>query len=445
MFCGDYISMKYWVTILCLLWCFELSARQKMLWPDGSEMSAWFKDTTQVDVAALGKRYVVTDFGVKPDSTQVQTRQLQTVIDRCAEEGGGVIVIPRGTFVSGSLFFRQGTHLLVEKGGRLKGSGHVEDYELRETRIEGQTCIYFSALINADGLDGFVIAGPGVIDGNGYHYWKQFWLRKKWNPEATNKDEQRPRLIYIANSHNVTLQDISLQDSPFWTTHVYKTDHVRFVKCHITSPTTGVRAPSSDAIDLDVCHDVLVYRCYMSVNDDAVVLKGGKGTWADKDEHNGPNSNILIDGCHYGTVHGCLTLGSESIYNRNVVLRNCIADNAHRVLWLKMRPDTPQHYEYITVDNVRGKTGSFVVVRPWTQFYKMEERKDMPLSRCNNIRMSNIRMDCKNFFDVEASPKYTLSYFVFEDIDVKDQKNVFDSGIIQNCKVRNVVINDVRK
>jgi hypothetical protein len=54
-------------------------------------------------------------------------------------------------------------------------------------------------------------------------------------------------------------------------------------------------------------------------------------------------------------------------------------------------------------------------------------------------------MDCKNFFDVEASPKYTLSDFVFEDIDVKDQKNVFDSGIIQNCKVRNVVINDVRK
>lgn len=163
-----------------------------------------------------------------------------------------------------------------------------------ETRIEGETCKYFSAFINADKCDGFTIAGPGTIDGNGYHYWEEFWIRRTWNRECTNKDAQRPRLVYISNSSNVTLQDVHIQNSPFWTNHIYRCDHVRFLGCTIFAPTSGMRAPSSDAIDIDVCHDVLVDGCYMSVNDDAIAIKGGKGTWADQAPENGPVYNVLI-------------------------------------------------------------------------------------------------------------------------------------------------------
>ncbi len=448
------------ILFFLILSSWNVSAKQQ-LWPDGTVMAEWFTDTTRVNMATLGKHYVVTDYGVAPDSALVQTRQLQDIIDRCAKDGGGVIVIPRGTFVSGSLFFKPGTHLMIEEGGTLKGSGHVEDFALRETRIEGETCTYFSALVNVDHADRFVLSGPGKIDGNGYHYWKQFWLRKKWNSKATNKDEQRPRLVYIANSHDVTIQDISLANSPFWTTHVYMSHHVRYLGCRITSSTTGVKAPSTDAIDLDACHDVHVHGCYMNVNDDAVVLKGGKGTWADKKKDNGPNKNILIENCHYGTVHGCLTLGSESIFNHNVILRDSRADNAHRVLWLKMRPDTPQHFQYVRIDNITGKTRSFLVVRPWTQFYNMEEREDMPLSRCNDITLSNIRMTCENFFDVGTSEKYTLSDFTFRDIDVTNQDKAFNTQAdnrtdtrditrditrtINNTTVKNVRINGIKQ
>ncbi|MCI5505942.1 MAG: glycosyl hydrolase family 28 protein [Prevotella sp.] len=410
-------------------------------WPDGSSISPWFQNVGKVDVATLGKRYVVTDYGVKKDSAIVQTQAIQAVIDRAANEGGGVIVIPQGTFMSGALFFRQGTHLYIEENGKLKGSEYIADFPILMTRIEGQTCKYFSALVNADGLDGFTIAGKGTIDGNGYHYWEEFWIRRKWNPQCTNKDEQRPRLVYISNCHNVTVQDVRLVNSPFWTNHLYNSDHVRYLDCYIYSPTKGVKAPSSDAIDIDVCHDVIIDGCYMSVNDDAVAIKGGKGTWADKAPENGPNFNILIQNCKYGVVHGCLTLGSESVYDRNIVLRNIEVDNANRVLWLKMRPDTPQHYEYVTVDNISGTTGSFLVVRPWTQFFQPEDRKDMPLSQCNNIVMTNINMECKNFFDVGKSDKYSLCDFTFRNINVKDKKKAFDKTLIENTVVENVVIN----
>lgn len=388
-------------------------------WPDGTVMDAWFRDTTKVDVASLGRQYVITDYGVKRDSAIVQTAAIQGVIDRAAREGGGVVVIPEGTFLAGALFFKQGTHLHVK--GRLKGSERIADFPVVMTRIEGETCKYFAALVNADGLDGFTISGQGTIDGNGLHYWQEFWIRRSWNPQCTNKDAQRPRLTYVSNSKNVTIQDVRLVNSPFWTNHVYKSDHVRYLDCYIYAPTENVwspdprrGAPSSDAIDIDACTDVMVNGCFMHVNDDAVVLKGGKGTWADKNETNGDCERILIQNCRYGRVHGCLTLGSESLHDRNIILRNCYTEQADRVLWFKMRPDTPQHYEYVTVENITGHCKRFLFIHPWTQFFKPGDRKDMPLSRCNNIVMRNIQVDAETQYDVKTSDKYELTDFTID-------------------------------
>lgn len=391
----------------------------KLQWPDGTVMDAWFQDTQKVDVTTLGRQYVVTDYGVTTDSTVVQTQALQHLIDRMAQDGGGVMVVPEGTFLTGALFFRQGTHLHVQ--GKLKGSDRIMDYPILLTRIEGETCKYFSALVNADGLDGFTISGQGTIDGNGLSYWQEFWMRRQWNPQCTNKDAQRPRLTYISNCQNVTIQDVRLVNSPFWTNHVYMSHHVRYLDCYIYAPTEGIfpldprrGAPSSDAIDVDACTDVLISGCYMHVNDDAVVMKGGKGTWADQDKTNGSCERVLIQNCRYGRVHGCLTLGSEAIHCRNIVLRNCHSENSDRVLWLKMRPDTPQHYEYVLVEGITGRCGRFLFVHPWTQFFKLGERKDMPLSRCNNVTMRHVSVDAKTMLDVKTSDKYELVDFTLD-------------------------------
>ena len=415
-------------TIILLLAVLSLTASAKPkgkkaveTWPDGTVMDAWFMEKGRVDVNALGRQYVLTDYGVLAGSTEVQTQQIQAVIDRCAQEGGGVVVVPTGTFKTGALFFKQGTHLHLSEGAVLLGSDRIIDFPILTTRIEGETCKYFAALVNADGLNGFTITGKGTIDGNGLKYWQEFWIRRQWNPQCTNKDAQRPRLTYVSNSRNVTIQDVHLINSPFWTNHVYKSDHVRYLDCYIYAPTENVYAPqpkrgapSSDAIDIDVCTDVMVDGCFMHVNDDAVVLKGGKGTWADKDSTNGNCERILIQNCHYGRVHGCLTLGSESLHDRNVILRNCQTDNANRVLWLKMRPDTPQHYEYVLVENITGHCDRFLFIHPWTQFFKPGDRKDMPLSRCNNVTLRNIKVDTKTMIDVKTSDKYELIDFTLD-------------------------------
>ena len=411
--------MKPILALFCALCCVG-GAFGANTFPDGTPVDPWFGASRKVDPAELGPRFVVTDYGVVQDSTLVQTAALQAVIDRAAQEGGGVVVVPEGVYLSGALFFRPGTHLHIERGGVLKGSDDISDFPIVDTRIEGQSLRYFAALVNADHVDGFTLSGEGAVDGNGARYWRSFWLRRKVNPACTNMDELRPRLVYISHSKNVQLQDVTLRNSPFWTTHLYRCDFVRLLDLRILAPFEPVKAPSSDAVDLDACTNVLIRGCYMSVNDDAVALKGGKGPWADTDPTNGANRNIIIEECTYGFCHSCLTCGSEAIHCRNIILRNCRIDRASRLLWLKMRPDTPQNYEHILVENISGNARSFLFIRPWTQFFDLKGREDMPLSTASFLTMRNIDLRCERFFDVkQADEQYRLSDFTFENLDIR--------------------------
>lgn len=412
--------------------------------PDGTEIPEWFRQNESVDIEKLGKKYVLTDHEIFADG-RLHTEEIQALIDKAAANGGGVIVIPRGTYMTGGLHFKQNTHLYLEDGATLLGSDFIGDYPLGKTRIEGETCTYFGALINADGLDGFTISGKGTIDGNGLRYHKQFWLRRKWNRQCTNKDEQRPRLVYVSNCKNVQIEGVKLQNSAFWTTHIYNSENVKLLNLSIYSLGTPnhAKGPSTDAIDLDVVKNVLVKGCYMSVNDDAVAMKGGKGPWADdptKVEGNGGNYNVIIEDCVYGFCHGCLTLGSESIYNHNLILRRIKVDHATRLLWLKMRPDTPQRYEYVTVEDITGNVGQFIFIQPWTQFYDLKDRKDPPMSYSDHITMRNCQMEVDVFFNVKSQDdQYKLTNFHFENLDIKAKKNAdFNQSYVDGFTVKNV-------
>lgn len=392
-------------------------------WPDGTPIDAWFGQEREVALSELGTPLRLDRWGVEADSTQVQTAAIQRVIDTAAQRVRAtgerqVVVVPRGTYLTGALFLRQGVNLWLEEGARLKGSDDISDFPVVETRIEGQTCRYFAALVNADSIAGLTIAGRGTIDGNGLRYWRAFWLRRAWNPQCTNKDEQRPRLLYLSRCSDVTLQGLTLQNSPFWTTHLYKCTRARLSRLRILAPVKPVKAPSSDAIDVDACQDIHVSHCYMAVNDDAIALKGGKGPWADRAEENGANERVLVEDCEYGFCHSCLTCGSEAIHNRNIVLRRIKVGQAVRLLWLKMRPDTPQHYEYISVSDIEGQVGHFLYVHPWKQFFDLQGRTDMPRGLAEHVRMSRCRVTCDTFLNVGSSQQYELRDFLFSDLQL---------------------------
>lgn len=432
-----------------LLWCLSwmaVSVFASEIFPDGTPIPEWFREHRVVSVKELGKQYCITNYGVQNDSTILQTGRIQAVIDKAAQDGGGVICIPKGTFLSGSLFFRPRTHLYLEKGATLKGSDDISHFDVIDTRLEGQNLTYFAALVNVIGVDGFTLSGEGKINGNGLRFWKSFWLRRQVNPQCTNLEELRPRLVYIADSKNVQLSGVRLENSPFWTTHLYRCENVKLLNLSIFAPHSPVKAPSSDAIDIDVCKNVLVKGCYMSVNDDAIALKGGKGPWADQDKvNNGSNMNIIIEDCVWGFCHSALTCGSESIHNRNILVRRCRVEHAQRLLWLKMRPDTPQNYEYIQLEDITGSAINFLFAQPWTQFFDLKDRKDVPYSYSSHVTMRNIQLDCDVLFAVKKDEtQYKLSDFLFENLKITARKSgEICKDYIHNLQIRNVTVNGV--
>jgi polygalacturonase len=201
-----------------------------------------------------------------------------------------------------------------------------------------------------------------------------------------------------------------------------------------------VPAPSTDGVDIDVCKKVTIRGCYISVNDDAVCIKGGKGPDAHKRAENGIVEDILVENCDFGDSHGTLTLGSECIHARNITVRNCKVDNNTPILRLKMRPDTYQVYENITIENITGKCGSIITMAPWKQFFDMGGSTEKPFATVRNISFSNIDVTCKTFAAMEGNPADTVSNIIFKDIKAIAETPGFKTKYA-DMKLENVTVN----
>ena len=378
---------------------------------------------TLIAAVVATNSYTVVDYGAKPDGDTVNTAAIQRAIDACAKAGGGRIVVPKGVYVTGALDFRPSVNLHLDEGAVLQESDDGADFPQRETRIEGETCIYYPALVNADRCDGFTITGKGVIDGHGFATWEEWWRRwretteRTGNPQAfRNKSLMRPRLLYVSNSRNVDVSGVTFRNSKFWTTHFYQCENVLVHGCtflaEITKDSKGceLRGPAVDGINSDKCRNFTVRGCRFSVNDDAVCVKGGKGAWADdyaRHPENGPSSNVLVEDCLFqAPSHSCLTLGSECPEAHGVVMRNCRMEGPGIMLHLKMRTDTPQHYSDVLVEGVTGRCDTFLRAGAWSQYADCGGRTPAELkSFATNVVIRNCRVTCRTEREVREDPE----------------------------------------
>jgi polygalacturonase len=397
-----------------------------------------------VTLTATCQEYLITKYGAASDSTQLNTPAIQSAIDKANDNGGGTIVIPKGVYLTGALFFKPKTKLRLLEGAVLKGSDDINNYPLIPSRMEGQSLMYYAALINAYYVDSFSISGPGTIDGNGLKFWKEFWSHRdsmtRIGKSSTNLEVHRPRLLFLWGCNNVTIQNVKLHNSGFWTTHLYECNNVLIDGCDIRAPFKPVPAPSSDGVDIDVCKNVTVRNCNISVNDDAVCVKGGKGPTAHKLAQNGPGEDILIENCTFGDSHGTLTLGSECIHANHITLRNCKMDNHAPILRLKMRPDTYQLYENITIENVTGSCGTIIEMLPWKQFFNLAGTNAKPSGTVKNITFSNINVKCRSFGIMDGNPLDTVSSVLFKNITATCDEPALKTKY-KGVKVQNVTVN----
>jgi polygalacturonase len=385
------------------------------------------------------KRFVITEHGAVGDGQTLNTEAIQRAIAAATGAGGGTVVIPRGTFLSGAIFLKPTVHLHLEKDAVLKGSNDIRDYPVQDTRIEGQTTPWVVALVNATGTDGLRISGEGVIDGNGLKFWQAFWTHRRENPKCTNLEVVRPRLLHIRDARDVSISGVQLRDSGFWTLHLFQCEGVLLENLRITAPEEPVRAPSSDGIDLDSCRDVIVRGCFIAVGDDCIALKSGKGSRAHLE--NRPVENVLVERCEFGHGHGVLTLGSEATTVRNATVRDCRVTGSNRLVRFKLRPDTQQLYEHITYENIRMEGGEVFDVRPWAQFFDAKGEKPPP-SVVRDVRLRNITVTgAAAVGELRGNPGDTLENFQFENVAITAKKPDWPANTVREFSLRNVVVN----
>lgn len=389
------------------------------------------------------KRYLVTDYGARGDSSTLNTKAIQSAIDKCAAAGGGVVVIPKGIFRSGSLFLKKGVNLELREGAVLKGSTDINDYPKINTRIEGHFEMWRAALINADGTDHLRITGTGTLDGSGAPFWKQFWDARAKDNKTKNLDVERPRLMLVQNAKDVQISGIHFLNSGFWNLHIYKCSNVVVKNCSFIAPAVSKpdnHAPSSDGIDVDSSRDVLIAGCFFSVGDDCIALKGTKGPFAAKDESSPPVERVTITDCIVEKGGGIVTCGSEATIVKDVVVKNCIT-RGPTVLRLKLRPDTPQHYENILLENITLENGGIIFkVSPWSQYFDLMGQEP-PSSVVRNVRIKNIHGNAQSWGELFGHAKAAISDISVTDASLQLSDPGLKLGNVQGLTSSNVTVN----
>ena len=394
---------------------------------------------------SLASELSIVDVGAVGDGKTVNTKAIQSAIDKIAAEGGGTVAIPQGVFVSGAVFLKPKVNLHLEEGAVLRCSTDMKHFPEQRTRIEGHFEESFNpALINADGCDGLRITGTGALDGAGRPIWDEFWKRRKAAKDPKNFKNlsvPRARLCIVENSRDVIVDGITFKDSQFWNLHIYKCQEVVVKNARFVVPDDYQWVPSSDGVDIDSSQKITIKDCYFSVTDDCVAMKGTKGPFALEDESSPPVENIRVSGCVFQRGHSMATCGSEATLVRDVVVEDCKVEGAMPLLTLKLRPDTPQRYQDIVIRRIAISSDQATLfnIKKWTQYFDLKGQPE-PESLVSDILMSDISGKIGSLGVISGNARTEFRNIVLEEVDVKAKKNSLELG----DSVRDVVFREVQ-
>lgn len=276
-----------------------------------------------------------------------------------ALKSGDTLIIPEGTWKTGPLTLKDKHNitLRLDKGARVLFSDNEDLYEPVFSRWEGINCYCMQSCFSIEKSSHILITGEGTLDGQGQTWWEASSFKREFQKGPVSTIEQRlallnpgyekqsgggggrqsqylrPALLQIRTSDHVSIEGITLTNSPFWTLHPLYSTNLHFKDLIIINPKD---APNTDGIDVDSCQHVHITGCLIDVGDDGIALKSGSGE--DGVKTNIPTSNVRIDHCTVKNAHGGAVIGSETAGGiSSVHVSDCFFDGTDRGVRLKTR------------------------------------------------------------------------------------------------------------
>ena len=263
----------------------------------------------------IGADFNITNYGAV--SGKLSTGSIQKAIDACHANGGGRVVIPSGTFISGSIVLKSNVNLHLDPGAELSGSVNIQDYK---------TGAYFQGLIYCEDAINVSISGSGIINGNGTTFYKTdktqgsaefdksvIRQKEKYMPEGTfftdgplERISNPGMTIVFFNCTKVSITGITIKDTPFWATRFGYCDDLLIQGITILN---NPLVPNNDGIHCSTSRNIRISDCHIVAGDDAIVITGF-------------SKDTEVEGYNSKEQENC-TYGNKTIYAENVTVSNC--------------------------------------------------------------------------------------------------------------------------
>ncbi|UVL69342.1 glycoside hydrolase family 28 protein [Pseudomonas sp. B21-031] len=316
---------------------------------------------------AVPALFDVRHYGAKGDGQTLDTAAIQKAIDACTV--GCKVLLPAGTYKSGSLYLKSNMTLEIAEGATLLGSERAEDYP-RDGYIQYpySTTVRPASLINAlprdprahQAFENIRIVGKGVIDGNGWkrnadivdergqplpfylpsdntRYLQDGVLAKAQVARAVAegmnvKDaygQMRSSLVTLRNVKNVFYGGFTVLNPAYHGIMNLETENV--VLANTTHKTYD--ANNGDGIEFANSRGALVFNNFFDTGDDCVNFAAGTGADAVKQK---PQEDAWIFNNYFRKGHGMVVAGSHTgAWIQNILAEDNVSDGTDTGLRMK--------------------------------------------------------------------------------------------------------------
>lgn len=349
----------------------------------------------------------VRDYGAVGDGQNLDSPAIDKAIAAAADAGGGTVLVPAGTYLSGSIHLKSNIHLVIDAGATILGAPqNMNAYDETEPFTlggyqDGGHCFFHNSLIWGENLTNVFITGHGMINGGGLVRSDGVLDRmvgfNKFDPPVTNPAPPvrlGNKAIALKLCRNVLLRDVTIFHGGHFAILVTGCDNMTVD--NVTMDT------DRDGIDIDCCRNTMVSNCRInSPNDDGLCPKStyALGEWR-------PTENLTIVNCQVsgfeegtlldGTMkpsknhNGRIKFGTESSGGfRNCTVANCT--------FRSCRGLALEEVDGGIMDNITINNLTMMDVPDYAIYITTGKRNRTPnvttSSRARNILISNVIAD----------------------------------------------------
>ncbi|WP_084359524.1 glycoside hydrolase family 28 protein [Pedobacter cryoconitis] len=305
----------------------------------------------------------ILKYGAVNDGVTLNTIPINQAIAASSKNGGGVVLIPEGMWLTGPIELKSNVNLHLQKNALLQFTKDLNQYKLVEGNWEGVAQMRNQSPIWANDEENIAITGYGIIDGAG-DVWRMVkkdkltesqWKariasgglvneeKKIWYPSEKTfkgaamkdpglitpnksaafydsiKDFLRPNLLVLNNCKRILLEGVIFQNSPAWNLHPLLCSDLTVRNVYVKNPRY---AQNGDGIDIESCKNVLIEGSTFDVGDDGICIKSGRDAAGRK--RGIPTENVIIRNSTVYHAHGGFVIGSEmSGGAKNIYITDC--------------------------------------------------------------------------------------------------------------------------